>query len=130
MIQNPHLVCAMVLYNLRVSGLTYSLHGTPFSGNIVLRKKYTKEFTRQPDFNFLIFLVKYCTPTATKQEPDTEQEISSVRNNLLKSESVISNLLEALAQLQHSSPAREEVLNTTSSTPKEDFWQKLKIFPR
>ena len=70
MILNPHLVCARVLNTLRISCLTYSLNETPFSCNIVLRKKYVKNFEPQPDFNVMNYEVNYMasTTTATKQE--------------------------------------------------------------
>ena len=60
MIKNPHLICANVLDTLQVSGLTYSLNETPFSCNIVLRKKYVKNFEPKPDFNVMNYEVN-CT---------------------------------------------------------------------
>ena len=90
MIQNPQLVCARGLDTLRVSGLTYSLNETPFSCNIVLRKKYVNDFKPQPDFNIMNFEVKHCTATttatttATKQEPaiKTEHDVEKGRQGL------------------------------------------------
>ena len=40
---NPHLNCAKLLDNLRVSGLTYILQETPFSAYLSVRKKFTRE---------------------------------------------------------------------------------------
>ena len=51
-----------------------------------------KDFTPQPDFNFMNFDAKHCTPTATKKEYDREQELGILRNSLLESESEILNL--------------------------------------
>ena len=56
-----------------------------------------------------------------KQEPDKEQEINIVRNNLLDSESEILDLREALTQLHYTSSAREEALNTNMSILKEEL---------
>ena len=128
MIQNNQLVCVRGLDTLRVSGLTYSLNETPFSCNIVLRKKYVKNFEPQPDFNVMNYEVNCtATTTATKQESaikseqDTVKELRAVRNSLLESENETTNLREALGQLQCSSSAREKFLITESSNVKEEL---------
>ena len=63
------------------------------------------------------FEVKHCTPianaTAFKQEPATKTEVDTEQEPSRKSE--ISNLRDAITQLQRTSSAREEVLNTNFS---------------
>ena len=125
---HPHLVCERVLNTLKVSGLTYSLSETPFSCNIVLRKKYVNNFVPQPDFNVMNYEVNStATTTATKQESaikseqDTVKELWAVRNSLLESQNENINLRETLGQLQYSSPAREKLLIIESSNVKEEL---------
>ena len=131
MIKNPHLVCERVLNTLKISGLTYSLSETPFSCNIVLRKKYVNNFVPQPDFNYEVNCT--ATTTATKQESaikseqDTVKELRAVRNSLLESENENTNLREVLRQLKCSSLTREKSLITESSNLKEEFAAEIEI---